>query len=602
MVNTPPTYVTNYQCSDWTTTTTPKTAGEVALPNELLVHCVAGADGTATVSAPTGINTSWLLVDNLGATSSVARAAMWVNTLSSNVQSGTLSQARTAGVQPIGFSTVKFSNASIGNQVSGENTAGAAPSIPITTSAANSGILMIIVDWSATAGSPTWRQVNGQNPTVIVNGAGTAGSTYVVWVAFYADAGAAGAKTVGMTSPSTMTPTHIALEITGVPESDSSGYVVQEDGTSKHILEDSSGNIVGESFVPSGGSPQTMIPGGITTSNAFGTPLQRRFMQPSGVATSLAFGTVTRTSQNTMVPTGIATSNAFGTALSRFFMQPTGVATANAFGTALQRRFMQPAGITSALAFGTVTRTGTYLMIPNGIGSSQALGTPTVLFLSTMLPSGIGSAQAFGTVTRTSFNLLLPTGIGSSQAFGTDVIRRFLQPTGISSGQAFGTALTRRFMQPGGIGSSQAFGVPVASTGVLLVPNGIATGLTFGTATIIRGVVVMMPNGISSSLAFGVVVITDGTVPDVERYMSLVDEARANVQAAYSISASNVASLSIMDLLHLYWGGDFPPGHTYDGSESSFTPIEKFSTMDHHSSVEQHEGVNLNWIRDVRNP
>src|SRR5688500_15155233 len=77
---------------------------------------------------------------------------------------------------------------------------------------------------------------------------------------------------------------------------------------------------------------------------------------------------------------------------------------------------------------------------------------------------------------------------------------------------------------------------------------------------------------------------------------SLVDTARANYQTAFAISDDDMADISINDVLHRYWGGDFPALHAYDGSESTLT---SGSIMDHHAEVEKNEGTDLNWIRDV---
>lgn len=80
---------------------------------------------------------------------------------------------------------------------------------------------------------------------------------------------------------------------------------------------------------------------------------------------------------------------------------------------------------------------------------------------------------------------------------------------------------------------------------------------------------------------------------------SLVDTARENYQSAFSITDADMSKLSINDVMHKYWSGDFPLGHAYDGSESTLTPAEDFSTMDHHSEVESNEATDLNWIKDI---
>jgi hypothetical protein len=59
---------------------------------------------------------------------------------------------------------------------------------------------MILGNWSDTPTARTYRQVNGTNPVEIV--AAFSAIEGDVLVAYYADAGAAGAKTVGITAPS----------------------------------------------------------------------------------------------------------------------------------------------------------------------------------------------------------------------------------------------------------------------------------------------------------------------------------------------------------------------------------------------------------------
>jgi hypothetical protein len=65
----------------------------------------------------------------------------------------------------------------------------------------------------------------------------------MVCCAYIADAGAAGAKSVGISAPATGDCQIIAVEVRGsalfIPLT--GGYALQEDGTSKIILEDDSG-------------------------------------------------------------------------------------------------------------------------------------------------------------------------------------------------------------------------------------------------------------------------------------------------------------------------------------------------------------------------
>lgn len=203
---------------NWSSPATPKTASVTTATGDLLVTLAAGADGQVALTTPTGgTGVSWTNIADFGADGVSARATAFRSTPSA--QTFTESITNTGPFNDTlqwSFITTRFSGSSgLGAPVA-TTSGGAAPSLSVTTTQANSGILVIIADWNAVAGtSYTYRQVNGANPTALVAGAGTAGNDYRVWVLWYADAGAAGAKTVGMTAPAGQTPTMIAIEVKG---------------------------------------------------------------------------------------------------------------------------------------------------------------------------------------------------------------------------------------------------------------------------------------------------------------------------------------------------------------------------------------------------
>jgi len=107
----------------------------------------------------------------------------------------------------------------------------AAQSGAITTTQDNSAIELIIVDWAATdVTSRTWPNVNGAQPTEVT--VGTDGGVYTWAVAYYADAGAAGSKTVGLSTPTLGTPDIIAVEIKGTT---GGGGEVVDDSQSDYV-------------------------------------------------------------------------------------------------------------------------------------------------------------------------------------------------------------------------------------------------------------------------------------------------------------------------------------------------------------------------------
>jgi hypothetical protein len=95
----------------------------------------------------------------------------------------------------------------------------AAVSLSITTTFANSAVVYLFADWSATdASTRTHRTVNGFTPSA-GNGQEVTyfrnTTDWAVVVAYIPDAGAAGAKTVGLTTPSTGRWLGTAVEVRG---------------------------------------------------------------------------------------------------------------------------------------------------------------------------------------------------------------------------------------------------------------------------------------------------------------------------------------------------------------------------------------------------
>lgn len=103
------------------------------------------------------------------------------------------------------------------------------------------------------------------------------------------------------------------------------------------------------------------------------------------------------------------------------------------------------------------------------------------------------------------------------------------------------------------------------------------------------------PVNISETTSIGI----EGAPPPVGGPMSLVDEKRAVIGAQLGLSDTALAALSTDDLLHMYWGSDFPALHAYDGSESGLS-LSANSTMDHFAAVERNENSgDKHYIRDV---
>lgn len=212
-------------------TTTPKNVGASisALNGDILVE-VASLEGSenafyGSLNTPTGgtsVSRTLKATEDANS-SSTAEARLWTAPITSD-QTFTPSFSISGGSGTPNFiGTALLFRGSDGVGASGSTNNGAgsgAPSLSITTTQDNSAIVVVVADWNTVDGaSRTWRTVNSITPT---SGNGyersyvlDPGGAFTYYAAYYPDAGAAGAKTVGLTAPSTMRYVICAVEIKG---------------------------------------------------------------------------------------------------------------------------------------------------------------------------------------------------------------------------------------------------------------------------------------------------------------------------------------------------------------------------------------------------
>jgi hypothetical protein len=163
-------------------------------------------DATPTVSN-TGQSLTWALEGVEGDANPESLVAIY-SAVAGSTGTITVDFVAASGVSRAGTVYV-YSSSESGAFIGGPATG--APSLAITTEAANSDIVVGLYDEAAN-GSRTWRQVNGASPTESLY---TSNAPFgVFYGARYTDAGAVGSKTVGLTAPSTFSGGAIgALEI-----------------------------------------------------------------------------------------------------------------------------------------------------------------------------------------------------------------------------------------------------------------------------------------------------------------------------------------------------------------------------------------------------
>lgn len=213
---TPPTFVQENETA-WNTVTTPKTTGSFTAQVADVLAALVGAEeasgNTFTVSSSPSL--TWALQQanttgsngyTGGSTASVASAGSMTASIARS-GSGT-------GAQAFGANFLQFRDSDgVGASAKTTNVTGA-PSLNVTTLQDNSALAVIVVDWNATDGtSRTWRTVNGSTPTEVTYFRDS--TRYTVYGAYWADAGTAGSKTVGLTAPSGQKYSIVVVEIKG---------------------------------------------------------------------------------------------------------------------------------------------------------------------------------------------------------------------------------------------------------------------------------------------------------------------------------------------------------------------------------------------------
>lgn len=210
-----PTFAAEYETA-WDTTTTPKTDSVTVAVGDVLVVCAQCENNSGTLSTPTGgTGFTWTLKQSYTNSTNVTMS-LWT-TVATVAQTFTLSNAKGGSAVVWGRNAFKFTGtAGIGTGTAKAQSSGA-PSLAITTGAANSAIVVFVGDYDAIDGTTrTWRTVNSITPTIGGGDEKTyyrGPTTYTVYGAYYSDAGAAGSKTVGLTLPSTMKYGIMAVEV-----------------------------------------------------------------------------------------------------------------------------------------------------------------------------------------------------------------------------------------------------------------------------------------------------------------------------------------------------------------------------------------------------
>lgn len=208
-----PTFIQEAETA-WNVNTTPKTTASFAVQvNDILVAIGVTADTSTTLSTPTNSGTAltWTLQQSI-VVSSYCSTYVWTTT-ASTAESITVSFARGGVSNLFGGNVLTFRGSDGVGASAKTNVTTGAPTLNITTTQANSAVVVVNGDWNAVDGATrTWRE-NAGSLTEVTYFRDSA--NYTVYGGYHSDSGATGTYAVGLSAPSGQAYSIIAVEVKG---------------------------------------------------------------------------------------------------------------------------------------------------------------------------------------------------------------------------------------------------------------------------------------------------------------------------------------------------------------------------------------------------
>jgi hypothetical protein len=212
-----PTFIASYSTA-YNTGASPKTLSVTTQAGDVVVVYGGIENGAQTLGTPSGNGISFTLQQSVAISNVWASAYVWTGTDATGGTNWTLSNTISSALS-WGMTCLVFRSSGGVGASSKTNAGTAAPSLGLTTTQADSAIVVFNADWDADDGSTrTWRTVNSITPTT----GNSLERDYVFdsgkWTsygAYYNDVGATGTKTVGLSVPSSQTYSIVAVEVKG---------------------------------------------------------------------------------------------------------------------------------------------------------------------------------------------------------------------------------------------------------------------------------------------------------------------------------------------------------------------------------------------------
>jgi hypothetical protein len=208
-VATPPTFVASYGNTAWSAAT--QTASVTVQAGDLIVVAAGTGNSNVVVNTPTGGGLTFTVQQSVVSVTQQANAYLWTAT-SPTAQTFTLTMS--GNDIYAWFAEVWRNHGGIG--ASAKKTAATTTSVSLTTQGANSALVFADADYYGINGSTrTYLTSVGSFAEKAYQFAGDGVATF--YAGHYADSGAVGSKTAGMSAPSGQHPSLFVLEVLAAP-------------------------------------------------------------------------------------------------------------------------------------------------------------------------------------------------------------------------------------------------------------------------------------------------------------------------------------------------------------------------------------------------
>lgn len=204
----PPQWIGEFETA-WDNTTSPKATASLNVQTGDVLVAYAMSEADIVAIDISGGALTWTQRQAV-VESAFGWVGIWTATATANA-SMTVTFASSGGTGKFGGNVVQFRNAAIGASASTFSASGA-PTLALTTTAANSAIVVANVDWSAKAGAHTWRTNAGAFTELTYQ---LDVCCYAVYGGYHPNAVTIGTYAVGLSAPSTQKYAIAAIEIKG---------------------------------------------------------------------------------------------------------------------------------------------------------------------------------------------------------------------------------------------------------------------------------------------------------------------------------------------------------------------------------------------------